>query len=221
MAATFNQCVSKSNKSESSSSGSGVSISNDEEKEDSIPKTQSVFQEAGANEVTGAATSVAVKDFEQVYETYQALTGISSLNDGNIRGAYTAIAGQLANDNDVKKLSVSTNIAHIKLAGVFCDRMFSDSQYYTGLVSFNLGSRANDVLVGRTSNQIELADALMNKFWGTGTQDQEEYQQNLDVLLELIEDLLVEENVTNSQSSRRVARGVCTSLLVTPRVLFL
>jgi hypothetical protein len=178
------------------------------------------FMEAGATEVARTTTSVGVKDFEQIYKTFQVLTGIDSARESSIRNDYALISSQLTNDNDLKKFSVATNIANIKLAGRFCDEMFRDSQYYNGFISF-INQRANDSLVNRQANKEALADAFMSRFWGPGTQDAQEYQGNRADLVQLIDDLLMEVDTGRGDSTREVSKGVCIATLTSPRVLML
>jgi hypothetical protein len=177
--------------------------------------------DTGGTEVARTTTSIAVKDFEQTYKTFQTLTGIDSRNNSNIRNEFTLINTLLANENDLKKFSAAVNIANIKLAGRFCDEMFRNGDYYNGLVSFSITTRPSSVLVGNQGNKEELVDAIMNKFWGPGVQDASEYAGNKADMLSLLDDLMAEENTGDNSATREIAKGLCTAALVSPRVLML
>ena len=181
------------------------------------------FNETGATEVAKTSTNLGVKDFEQIYKTMMVLTGVNPYDGaGNtqpIRDIYAELSAQMPTDNDVKLFNSSAQFAIFKLGSVYCDVMLDDSKYYNSIfTSLNIAQAPNQILnneIGKTA----LVNDLMNQFWGVGVQDESIVTQTRADLVALVTDLLEGESMSNGGNSRKVAKGVCASLIVTPPVI--
>jgi hypothetical protein len=177
------------------------------------------FIDTGATEAARTPTIVGVKDFEQVNKTFSVLTGIP-INNGQVNGEFLRIATQLANDNDVKKFATATEMATVKLAGSYCDEMMDNAAARDSIGFAGIATRPDQSL-DTNAEREELIGLMMTKFWGQGTQDGAEWNANMDDLKILLNDLLQGESQTSGNTTRLVAKGLCTAMLASPRALLL
>lgn len=176
------------------------------------------FEETGATEVARLVTDVGIKDFESIYMTFQVLTGIESQNDSTVRSSYNDLQSQLPTDTSVKNFLTANQIAIIKLASTFCDRLFSSSSYYNGFFNnFSVTSSPQNVLDTQNKKLIMVQD-FINRFWGQNVQPYSVEETAKIEMINLIDDLLVGESMTSSNTTRLVAKGVCTSMLASAPV---
>lgn len=171
------------------------------------------FSEQGATEVAKSVTSVGIKDFEQIYRSMAAVTGINPADERDIRDAYEDLSSQLPNDNSIKTFSSSTQFAIFKLGSEFCDTMVDNGTYRNAAFpTANMGAGLNNA-----SSKGQLVDDLMNRFWGVGVQDAQLVADTRMELLSLVDELQSGETL-NATTTRNVAKGVCSSLLITPPI---
>lgn len=181
----------------------------------------SEFNENGATEVARTSTSIGIKDFEQIHKTMSVLTGINPANERDVRDVYGELSTQLPNENDVKQFNNSIQFAIFKLGSAYCDVMLDDSNYYNAVfTSINVGSSPNQVL-NNQAGKLNLVNDLINRFWGAGVQDAAIVSQTQTDLVALLDDLLTGEDLGRGATTRKVAKGVCASLIATPPVIML
>jgi hypothetical protein len=175
------------------------------------------FQETGATEVARLITDVGVKDFEAIYVTFQVLTGVDPLQENVIRNSFSELKTQLPFDASIKSFNTAHQIATIKLASEFCHRLFESSAYYNiFFTNFNIGQSPNNVL--NANGKIIMINDFINRFWGENVQPIAVEQVAIQQMSQLIDALLVDENMGSSTTTRKVAKGVCTSLLASAPV---
>ncbi len=188
-----------------------------------IPTEGSVsneFVETGATEVARAVSSVGIKDFEQIYRSMSVLTGVDPANHNSIRSAYGDLNTQLPNENSVKQFNSENQFDFFKLGSEFCDVMMNDANYYNPIFdSVNMGQSPNQAL--NAAGKAALVQDLMDHFWGVGVQDATMMAQSKLDLVVLIDDLLVGENLGSAATTRKVAKGVCASIIATPQITML
>lgn len=218
----FNQCVVE----QTEQQGNVVYIpidnpaeSDNDDNDDSNTTGSAEFVDEGATEVARTSTSVGIKDFEQTYKTYEALTGITLEDENDVRNTYNDMNSQLANENDLKKYGTSTLIANLKLAGIFCHRMMSEAQYYNLIGFADMNTRADEAL--DTQGRLDLITKMMDRFWGQGTQSNADWDANVEDLNLLIGDILEGENMGSSNTTKKVAKGLCVAILVSPKSVLL
>ena len=176
------------------------------------------FSETGATEVARSVTSVGVKNFEQIYLSMSVVSGINPKDENQISNTYNDLSTQLPNENDVKQFGSSTQFAIFKLGSEFCDVMLENQNYYNSVfTSLNVASSPNTVLSNDTQKS-RLVDDLINRFWGAGVQDNLMVSQTKADLLTLMDDLLQGENLGSGTTTRKVAKGLCASLIITPPI---
>lgn len=170
------------------------------------------FEETGATVVSRLVTDVGFKDFEQIYITFQILTGVDISNEGTLRSVYADLQSQLPVTNNVKSFSTAHQIAIIKLASEFCHTVFNKTQYYNSFFNnFNIGQTAADAY--SQAGKYSITQEFINKFWGESVQPFSVEQTAKQEMGPLIDDLLVGTNMNSTTTTRTVAKGVCTSIL--------
>jgi hypothetical protein len=160
-----------------------------------------------------------VKDFEEIYVTFQVLTGVNISNEGTLRSVYSDIETQLPFDNSIKNFGTANQIAIVKLASEFCHTVFNKSVYYNVFFNnFNIAQSSNNAF--SNNGKLIMVQDMINRFWGTNVQP-DGVEENARIELSvLIDDLLV--GTSNSTTTTRtVAKGVCTSLLSSAPVTML
>lgn len=221
---TFNQCVvSQYDAPVITSNGDNVNV--DDFHDDPVINSGTLpqggsgeFEETGATEVARLVTDVGMKDFESIYVTFQVLTGIDSQNDSTVRSIYSDIESQLPTDTSVKNFLTANQIAIIKLASTFCDRLFSSGTYYNAFFNnFNINSSPENVLSTQNQKLVMIQD-FINRFWGQNVQPYSVEETAKMEMINLIDDLLVGESLGSSNTTRLIAKGVCTSMLASAPV---
>ncbi len=221
---TFTQCVNSLDVREVSVpdspvpvDGGNINPGNDNEGDSIIGE----FAERGATDVAVAVADVGIKDFEQIYRSMQVVTGINPANHSSIRNTYGDLSTQLPNENSVKQFNSSIQFAIFKLGSEFCDVMMNNADYYNPIfTTINMGQTPNQVLNNNTGKNA-LAQDLLNHFWGENVQDANFIEQTKAELVLLINDLLAGENMTSSATTRKIAKGVCASVISTPQITML
>jgi hypothetical protein len=180
----------------------------------------SEFIETGATDVAKLSSSIGVKDFEEIYMSFVVLTGINLANESGIRNLFNNLNSQLPTDNDVKAFMTSQQVAVIKLAGEFCHRLFENSTYYNAFfTNFNINQTPNQGL--NEAGKLLMVNDFINRFWGLGVQPPLVEDNARNALMVLIDDLKMGENLNATSVTRKIAKGVCTSLLASAPVTLL
>ncbi len=221
---TFNQCVVQQYDAPVVKSNGGGDV--DEYHDTPInsggtlpPGGSGEFQEAGATEVARLVTDVGVKDFEAIYVTYQVLTSVDPLEDNTLRGTYEDLKTQLPFDASIKNFGTAHQIATIKLAAEFCHSLFNRSALYNSFfTNFNISQSPNQAL-GPNGKLVMIRD-FIDRFWGRNVQPLEVEQVAITQMSLLIDDLVQGDNINlnSPNTTRDVAKGVCTALLASAPV---
>ena len=220
---TFNQCVVQQYDSVVTKTNSDIEVdpyhSDPITNGETLPGGSGEFEETGSTEVARLVTDVGVKDFEEIYVTFQILTGVNISNEGTLRSVYSDIVSQLPFDNSIKNFGTANQIAIIKLASEFCHTTFNKSVYYNVFFNnFNVGQTSNNAF--SNNGKMMMIQDMINRFWGSNVQPinvEENAKTELNIL---IDDLLVGLN-NSTTTTRTVAKGVCTSLLSSAPVTML
>lgn len=174
------------------------------------------FSEQGDTVIARTATSVGLKNFEQIDASFSALTGIPRSNN-NVRSAYNDNFLGLPGNNAVKENNASKVMAIFKVASAYCvEAANSNSQLFQG---FNLG-QASGTALGNNAGKMALVDAVIAGAWGQGVEDGETMSMSRNELSALIDELLQGQG-SSAQTTRRVAAGVCAAALSSPQVIYL
>jgi hypothetical protein len=220
---TFNQCVVQQYDTAVNKVNTDIEIdpyhSDPISNGETIPGGSGEFEETGSTEVARLVTDIGVKDFEEIYVTFQVLTGVNISNEGTLRSVYSDIETQLPFDNSIKNFGTANQIAIVKLASEFCHTVFNKSVYYNVFFNnFNIAQSSNNAF--SNNGKLIMVQDMINRFWGTNVQP-DGVEENARIELSvLIDDLLV--GTSNSTTTTRtVAKGVCTSLLSSAPVTML
>lgn len=178
------------------------------------------------NEAAAGKSQIAVKNYEQIFETMVSVTGISVTNE--IRDIYTASKGSLPADNTIENFSASQMLAISNLASSFCERVVpsngSNMTFFTGtsFTTINNNSLHNPRVYLTSARQIELAQHYMTKFWGPELTPTPFRQTAQSELLGVITDALSELPSTqngDAQLTRTIMRSLCAVTLASPQVI--
>lgn len=169
-------------------------------------------------EIVAQQVDVGVKNFDQINNTFSALTGIS-VNQNNVRNLYEDVSTQLPTENDVKSFLGSSQVAIAKLASEYCDRLVRDgnlrSQVWP-MVNFGRtpASEFNNVKKDQIVNQT------IDHFWSVA-ENNADRPQNFQELRILFDDLLMGENLNSTTTTRNTMMGICTAALASAHVTLL
>lgn len=168
------------------------------------------FSETGATEVARSVTSVGIKDYEQINRTMSVLTGVPTSNE-RVARAYRDLSNSLPNENSVKQFGSSAQFSMFKLGSEYCDAMMEDAALYNAAFpSANMNAGLSN-----TQAKQNLVNDLLNRFWGQGVQDAGMEAQTRTELMALVDELMVGEDPNSASDTRKIAKGVCSSLIIT------
>ena len=196
-----------------------VGSGSNEEEADIVPEEE---KETGATEVARTAASVGVQNFEQIDASFSALTGMSRFNNNNIRDAYNANFLGLPNNNSVKSFNAANTMAVFKLASTYCselsNNMTARNNFYSGVLDL---TRAPSQVLANSAQKQAFVDGMMSRVWGSGVEDGDPMNQARSELLLLVDELLADENMGSTNTTRIVAVGICAAMLSSPQVIYL
>ena len=210
----------------------------EQEEADITPEEE---REVGATAAARTAASVGVLNFEQIDATFSSITGMSRFNNADIRNAYNENFLGLPDSNNIKSFNAANTMAVFKLASQYCASMVSNASardaFFSGII--NMNQAPNSVLSNNTQKNA-FVDGMIAKIWGSNVYDNQMlngYQaMTLDAngnevmtnipgakteLLGLVDDLLEDESLGSSATTRAVATGVCAAMLSSPQVIYL
>jgi hypothetical protein len=161
--------------------------------------------------------AVGVKDFEQIYSTMSALTGI--VPDITIKRVYDQVNTSLPTTNDIKVYTSTQQVAVTKLAVEFCFYLTlnaNSAQRSRIWPSLNLNAVSGTAF--NAANEEAFINQTISAFWGDIlSEDERRYAH--DEFRMLIEQIINNENTV--QATQRTVRGVCTAALSSAYVTFL
>ena len=225
----FNQCTvdkkttnSKGTSSSSSSStaapapvtGDSGDTENDAELPDGLvmPPINAPTAETELSEM-----DVGVKNFEQIYRSMAAATGVSH-TEGATLNLYKEIIVQLPADNNVKSFLPSNQVAITKLSAEFCEKLVETAALRSVIwPSINFGQTPTQVL--NAANKKIIIDTAISKFMPPLDSQNQVYTYN--ELARLFDELLTGEDLGSSVSTRKVIKGMCISTLASAHATLL
>ena len=159
-----------------------------------------------------------MKSFEQIFHTFSTLTGVA-VTQNDVRNAYNQVVTSLPTDNDIKVFLPSHQLAITKLASEFCNQLVETDALRTVMWPGYAGYVMNPDTGLSGQNRAFIIDKIIDNFWG-GLVSAAERQKVADEYQVLMNELLMGEAV-NSQTTRNVIKGVCTSALSSAHVILL
>lgn len=225
----FNQCTvdkktnSKSSAGSSSSSstaapvpvtGDSGDIENDAELPDGLvmPPINAPTAETELSEM-----DVGVKNFEQIYLSMAAATGVSPTENATLN-LYKEIIVQLPADNNVKSFLPSNQVAITKLAAEFCEKLVETGSLRSVIwPSINFGQTPTQVF--NAANKKIIIDAAIARFLPPLDSQNQVYTYN--ELVRLFDELLTGEDLNTSVTTRKVIKGMCISTLASAHATLL
>lgn len=157
-----------------------------------------------------------MKSHEQILFTMSALTGVPVTN-GNVRNVYNQVVTTLPTDNDIKVFLPPHQLAISKLAAEYCHTLVEDAALRAGVWPTYAGFTLTPGTGLSTANRELLIQEVLQRFWGGIVSEADKNHAETE-LHQLIDDLLVDEVTTNSQTTRNVIKGVCTTVLSSAHV---
>lgn len=210
----FNQCVvDKSSSSKLKTSlnsgvgGSAGDIATDKDLPDGLtmPPINSPTSESANDEL-----DIGIKNFEQIYLSMSAATGVSVTYDSSLVVNYKSISGQLPVDNDIKSFLPNNQIAVTKMASEFCQRLLEDAALRTVVWPTINFATAPKTLFTAANKQIIINQSI-DRFMPP--LDEETKKLTYAELSDLFEILLKDSDINTSVTSRTVAKGMCITTL--------
>lgn len=159
-----------------------------------------------------------MKSYEQIFHTFSTLTGVP-VTQNDVRNAFNQVVTSLPTDNDIKVFLPSHQLAITKLASEFCQQLVETEALRTVMWPGFAGYGANPDVGLSSGNRALIIDKTIDNFWGGMVSDVER-QKVGDEYQILMNELLMGEPV-NSQTTRNVIKGVCTSALSSAHVILL
>jgi len=167
-----------------------------------------------SGEVNPLNSSVGFRNFTQLRSTFSVLTGVSS-TDGDIRRVYRSVVFQLPQNNDPNSFSASQQVAITSLGAEYCNEAFNSSGLRNALIpNFNFSGGPSNVL--DLPGQELVIKRLISAFWVEPFDQLDQFQDEIDELLDLFNDLLDGENLGSSTVTRNSIKSICTAILNQP-----
>jgi hypothetical protein len=152
---------------------------------------------------------VGVKNFEQINMTMSQLTAIPT-NNTNVQTVYNEIIIQLPTDNNIKNFLPSMQVAITKLATEYCDRLIEvGAQKSIIWPSINFAQTPTQTLT--SANKTLLIDQTVEYFLGPISAAEKNAVKS--ELISLYDSLILNESLTTSATTKKVVKGLCTSVL--------
>lgn len=170
-------------------------------------------------EASGSGFQLGVKNGEQIFSTFSALTGVP-MTQTNVRDLYNSIRSQLPASNDAASFSPANQIAIGKLAVEFCDRMIEDATLRAAILTTVDFTRAPSVVFQNETRNKVIVGQLKTRFWGTGLDRLPAADESDGTLLALINELMLGA-ADNTTSTRNIVKGLCTAVLAASPVTLL
>lgn len=160
------------------------------------------------------APDVGVKDFERIFITMSALTGVPSTN-ATIRNNYNNFyRTQLPTNARLESYQESQMLSTLKLGTEFCNVLLNNGTLRAAIwpaAQFNFGS---GTLFNNAQTKDQFIIRLMNNFWGEGVLDSMEYEEG-GVML----DGLMLEAMAAGSNTLNTAKIACSAALSSAHVV--
>ncbi len=152
---------------------------------------------------------VGIKNFEQIYLSMAAATGVS-VTEAATLNLYREIIVQLPADNNVKSFLPSNQVAITKLSAEFCEKLV-ETQALRAVIwpSINFGQTPTQVF--NAANKKIIIDAAMARFLPPLDSQTQVFTYN--ELIRLFDELLIGEDFNTSVTTRKIVKGMCISTL--------
>ena len=160
---------------------------------------------------------VGVKNFEQIYLSMAAATGVSPTETATLN-LYKQIIVQLPADNNVKSFLPSNQVAITKLSAEFCEKLVETAALRTIIwPSINFGGTPTTVF--NAANKKIIIDAAILKFMPPLDSQNQVFTYN--ELAKLFDELLTGEDLGSSVTTRKVVKSMCISTLASAHATLL
>jgi hypothetical protein len=179
---------------------------------------------------TSGQQGIGIRNFEQIYATMTQVTGIDPMASGNtsISNYYNNNKTSLPATNELSNLQANHLIAIMNLATKYCALAGSNAtirqNFYAGTnfgtPSSTFNSQKPSTLLETSTQKIELAEFLLNKFWGNEIQTTRNRSDAISTLTALMDDVASGYADTN-QFLIAVMDSVCTAALASGPVIYL
>ena len=157
---------------------------------------------------------VGVKNFDQVYQSMAASTGVSVNYDGNLVNTYNILTTSLPSNNDIGSYLPNNQIAVTKLAGEFCQRLLEDVNLRKVIwptMDFNQAPKVIFAVANKAANKQTIINQAMTSF--LPPLDADSKVQTYNELNDLFEALLDGTDVNSNVSTKAVVKGMCITTL--------
>ncbi len=213
----FNQCTIEKKSSNKRSTASTVSapstatgdssdIENDSELPDGL--VMPPMNSPGADSELDTI-DVGVKNFEQIYLSMAAVTGVSPTTT-SVQNLYREIIVQLPADNNVKSFLPANQVAITKLAAEFCEVLVETAALRSVVwPTINFGQTPTQVF--NAANKTLIVNQAIDRFMPP--MDSQSRTSAVTELTKLFDELLTGENLGSSVTTRKVVKGMCISTL--------
>ncbi len=164
----------------------------------------------------GLTSKIAVRNFSQISATMSALTGIPQSHPQIVK-YYATIENQLPLSNDMESFLPSHQVSIAKLAMSYCDSMLSNPELSAKFFgAYSLAETPTKAF--SPAQRSLLIGTVTDKFWSTGLAILPSKESSDKALNNLIDELLVGEDETQSEVTVKIVKGVCTSVLASSPV---
>lgn len=200
----------------------------------SVEQVPSEILEEARPDIIEEAPEVAVKDYERIFHTMSAVTGVPMI-DPVLRAYNDRIRAQMPANSRLETLSETNILGIAKMASEFCDVLFNDnatSNGYRNLIwptaTFNFNQNSATFWGINSNSRTMFIDILLNQFWGEGVLEPSEYQEGRIAINQLVNDMMTVIPAavagTNADvpaaTTRNIAKATCTAALSSPQVYF-
>jgi hypothetical protein len=159
---------------------------------------------------------VGMRNFRQINDTMASLTGVPRTT-ASVATAFATLETQLPDSNDLRTFNGSHQVAISKLAVEYCDAMINDAALAAQAIpGFNFAAVPS--VAFNAAGKAAVAEALIEKFWGTGLETLPPEGETVQAVSELI-DGVVAGKANTAAVTRNVVKGVCVALLASTQVL--
>ncbi len=176
--------------------------------------------QGGDAEAAAGKQGLGVKNYEQMYQSMLAATGVNPNINGNtgIRDYFTNNKTNLPNSFTITEFAPTHVNAVIGLTGLICDRLIKDGTakaafYPAPLNTLNTGTGTIANLFANQTQKQALIDLYFDKFWGVELEPTAARIQAKDEAMTLMNDLISNYATNNSGQAVAVAEGMCVAVL--------
>jgi hypothetical protein len=160
---------------------------------------------------------VGVKNFEQISISMATVTGVSPA-DAGVSNLYKQLSSQLPADNNVQSIAPANQMAIIKLASEYCDRLV-ESTTLRAVVWPGINLTQTPTALFTSANKTLIINLTMTQF--LPPLQPSELAETKDELSKLFDELLVGEPLNSAATSRKVVKGLCIANLASAHTTLL